>query len=411
MADETSETELTHHHPLVLEVMVPGREPYRVALAGRSSIVIGRSRSADVQVEHRSVSREHARIALGARLELTDLGSGNGTRVRGRDVEAQRTMQISIGELVEIGSAAISVLALRGGDGGGQRRSPGDATLVAASGAMRAIVDTIERVAPSEASVLLVGEAGVGKEVCARLLHQRSARAARGFVRADARQLLGGERAAIEDARGGTVMLDGIEALSPSLQLALLHVLDRRELPRCEARGAVAIDARFVASARCSLAAEVDAGRFREDLYYRIAGVPIEVPPLRARIEDIVPLASHLLAQAARRRGRGDLRLTSEIAAVLVRHAWPGNVGELRDVIEHAVAVCGDGPLRREQFVLGEEVRGGLADEVEDLERRRVDAALIATGGNQSEAARRLGMSRGALLARLRAWGAPSRRE
>lgn len=437
MVDDTSETELTHQHPLFLEVTVPDHVPYRVALAGKSALVIGRSRNADLHVDHRSVSREHARLALGARLEITDLGSGNGTRVRGRDLEAHQTTSIGIGEVIELGSVVISVLAIRNADSRGRQPDAEDGWYAPVSPAMRGVLAALERVAPSESSVLLVGEAGVGKEVCARLIHQRSPRAARPFVRARAsgisdhvldKELFGGGSGeppgALENAHGGAILLDDIDALPPALQLKLLHVIDRRELPRAGTRDAVPIDVRFVMATRRSLGADVTAGRFREDLYYRIAGVTIEIPPLRARIEDIVPLASYLLTQAARRRKREDLRLTSEVAALLVRHAWPGNIRELRDAIVRAVVVCGDGPLRPEHVVLAPHAAapgeiadtgplprlGGLTDEVEDLERRRVDATLAAAGGNQSEAARRLGISRGALLARLRAWGMTPRR-
>jgi two-component system response regulator AtoC len=292
-------------------------------------------------------------------------------------------------------------------------------------------------------SVLLIGETGVGKEVCAELLHRRSPRAARTLLRLNCSalpealiesELFGHEKGAftgaavarpglIESADGGTVFLDEIGELPPPAQVKLLRVLDRREVMPVGGRSERIVDVRFVAATHKNLEAEIAAGRFRQDLYYRLAGMTIRIPPLRDRKDEIEPLARRFLDAAARRQGRPPVALSAEALLALQRHPWPGNIRELRNAIERALVVCGAGPIEVPHLPLEREPTGdsgphtgpipkigSLGDELEEIERQRIEAVLVATGGNQSEAARRLGMSRGALLARLRAWGLTGKR-
>jgi DNA-binding NtrC family response regulator len=323
-----------------------------------------------------------------------------------------------------------------------------------ASEPMRQVLALIEQVAPSGVSVLILGETGVGKEVAAERIHRRSPRAPRTFLRLNCAalpdaliesELFGYEKGAftgaaaakpglIESADGGTVFLDEIGELPMATQVKLLRVLDAREVQRLGGLSPRKVDVRFVAATNRSLEAEIGAGRFRQDLYFRLAGVIVRIPPLRERVGEIVPLARRFVGETAAAASRPAPELTAAACAALERYAWPGNIRELRNAMERAVILCGPGgiepahlplekfgsmpaPAPRAVFVPPEPgefdqadvtapvSRPGLRDEVEALEKKRVLEMLTSCGGNQSEAARRLGMSRGALLARLKAWG------
>ena len=448
MSEETTETGVGPTRPLALEITIDGTTvTANLPVAG--DVVLGRSRAAAVQLEHTSVSREHARLHL-VPLAVEDLGSRNGTFVRGQQLVPGTPASLGVGDSFEVGSVLLRLVpasprpALPGGR---ERRSrdSGRAALDAPSGwyapsspAMQAVIAAAEQVATSDVSVLLLGETGVGKEVCAELVHRRSPRAARTFLRLNCSalpesliesELFGHEKGAftgaataraglIESADGGTIFLDEIAELPPAAQAKLLRVLDRREVLRVGGRSEKTVDVRFVAATHKTLETEIAAGRFRADLYYRLAGMTIRIPPLRERRDEIAPLARRFLDAATGRQRRPPMEMTERAIAALERYRWPGNIRELRNAIEAALVVCGDGPLDAGHLQLGNEPSGdsgphtgpvprlgSLRDEVVELERARVEAALVAAGGNQSEAARRLGMSRGALLARLRQWG------
>ena len=448
MAEETTVPELAPRRELLLEVTLPDLASYTVSLAGRSEVILGRAQGVGIHIDHPSVSRKHARLRLRA-IELEDLGSRNGTRVGGAELVAGESAVLGLGEIFEVGSVALRILPERSSEparAAPERRRPGSgrALLDAPEGwyapsspAMQAVVASIERVAASDMSVLLIGETGVGKEVCAELVHRRSPRAHRRFLRLNCSalpealiesELFGHERGAftgavaaraglIESADGGTVFLDEIAELPHAVQVKLLRVLDRREVLRIGGRAETTVDVRFVAATHKSLEGEIAAGRFRQDLYYRLAGMRIRVPPLRERRDEIPALAHQFLAAAARRQQRAAVELSPDALSALVQHGWPGNVRELRNTIERALVECGGGPIGPEHLSLDTESGGDarhtgpipyparLHDELEELGRRRIEDALAAAGGNQSEAARRLGISRGALLARLRALG------
>ena len=442
--DDTTTQHDAGRHPIVLEVVLPDSVSER-PLPPEGLLVIGRSQGAAIRIDHASVSREHAQLRLGAAPAIVNLGSRNGTFVRGRKLADGEEAAIGVGDPVEIGAAVIRLayarlpapVAARP-----ERRSAGSgrALLDAPEGwyastsvAMRVVLDAVAQVAPADVSVLILGETGVGKEICAEQIHRRSARARGTLLRLNCSalpesliesELFGHDKGAftgasapkpglIEAASGGTVFLDEIGELPLSVQAKLLRVLDRREVIRIGEVKERTVDVRFVSATHRSLEAEIAAGRFRQDLYYRLAGMTIRIPPLRERLDEIPALAARFVEDAARRLGRPAPGLGDGAHAALAAHPWPGNIRELRNVMERAVIVCGAGPIEaahlsfadREPAAAAAPAAAGLRGEVEALEKERILATLQACDGNQSEAARRLQMSRGALLARLRAWG------
>ncbi|MFO1410026.1 MAG: sigma-54 dependent transcriptional regulator [Steroidobacteraceae bacterium] len=243
------------------------------------------------------------------------------------------------------------------------------------------LLELARRVARSECTILLAGESGTGKEVLARYIHRHSARAAGPFVAINCAAipdnmleglLFGWERGAFtgahaahagkfEQAQGGTLLLDEVSELPLPLQAKLLRVLQEREVERLGARGAVALDVRVIASTNRRLRADVADGRFREDLYYRLNVFPLALQPLRARREDILPLAMRLLALHSPPGSRLPA-LQAAAAQVLLTHAWPGNVRELENVMQRAVVLCDGDQIRAGDIELAQQVDTLAAD-------------------------------------------------
>jgi DNA-binding NtrC family response regulator len=296
---------------------------------------------------------------------------------------------------------------------------------VVASDAMRRVFSLARRAARSRATVLVTGESGTGKELVARAVHYFSARVDGPFValncRAVAPTLLdselfghdkgaftGAERARaglFEQADGGTLFLDEIGDVSAEFQARLLRVLQEREVRRVGSTQVRSVDVRVVAASQQDLLAEVAAGRFREDLYYRLAVVPIPLPPLRERVEDVLPLAHHFLARYAREL-RSDIRgWTAEVEAWLLTHDWPGNVRELDNLMERAVALAEGEEIALDDLLLPPDApRAGatLAEALEVATTRHLRAVLAECGGVKAEAARRLGIDRTTLFRLLK---------
>jgi DNA-binding NtrC family response regulator len=296
--------------------------------------------------------------------------------------------------------------------------------LFAASAAMAPVIRVLDRVAPSDASVLVTGEHGAGKDVIARWIHARSKRSAGPFVPVNVGALAAGvfeselfghvrgaftgavaERAGcFELASGGTLFLDEIGTLSLDHQAKLLRVLQSGELSAVGSSKTKTVDVRVVSATNASLTEEVAAGRFREDLLYRLNTVEIAVPPLRERPEDIVPLAQHFLERMALRYGRSDLALSETALAKLRAHGWPGNIRELAHALERGVLMAPSGTLEAEDLALSGAPSAARALEsmtLEEAERYLVERALLRAGGNAGEAARALGLSRSAFYRRL----------
>ena len=301
------------------------------------------------------------------------------------------------------------------------------------------LMDLARRVARSECTVLIAGESGTGKEVLARYIHRHSHRAAQPFVAVNCAaipesmleaMLFGWERGAFtgaqaahpgkfEQAQGGSLLLDEISEIPSSLQAKLLRVLQEREVERLGARGTIGLDVRVIATTNRHLRADVAAGRFREDLYYRLNVFPLTPVPLRARRDDVLPLAMRLLASHCKPGARIPA-LLPDAAQLLLTYEWPGNVRELENVMQRALVLC-EGDLIRAAHIAfepaGAETRavtaaadlaaGALADSLAQAERQIILKALRAHASRE-RAAEQLGISPRTLrykLARLRAAG------
>ena len=301
---------------------------------------------------------------------------------------------------------------------------PAERGLVAESGAMRQALALVARVAEHNTTVLITGESGTGKEVIARAIHRASPRAARAFVGINCAaipeallesELFGHVRGAFtgasgdkpglfEHADGGTLLLDEIGELPIGLQAKLLRVLQEDEIRRVGDQKTRKVDVRVLAATARDLEAETRAGRFREDLFYRVNVVVIELPPLREREEDIGALARHFAARLEQRFGR-PLALSDDAVAWLEQQEWPGNVRELENAIERAAVLSEAEVLDKEAFSVvpplrtsergsgGEDRDGTLKSAVDHAEREAIAEALRATDGNRREAAKRLGVS------------------
>ena len=306
--------------------------------------------------------------------------------------------------------------------------------LLGTSPAMGELLALVRRVAPHASTVLVTGETGSGKELIARALHRLGPRAGRALVPVNCAaivetlfesELFGHVRGAftgatehrvglVERAHGGVLLLDEIGELSPAMQAKLLRVLETGEVTRVGATDPRRFDVHVVASTNRDLAAEVSAGRFRADLYYRLNIVDVRVPALRERAEDVVPLARAFVLQAARRFGRTITGLEADAGSVLAGWHWPGNVRELRNTIDRAVMLaegplltCGDlGRHVPRQAATASQAPGlRMVRRIDDLEREAITQALADTRGNKKEAARRLGISRRALYRRIEKFG------
>lgn len=293
------------------------------------------------------------------------------------------------------------------------------------SPATRQLEADLQRLASKQVPVLFTGETGVGKDVAARQLHQRSARASEPFVAVNCggvprelmeSQFFGHERGAFtgahaahagffEEAGKGTLFLDEIGELDLQLQAALLRVLQDGFYRRLGARQDQRFEGRIVAATNADLAARIAARKFREDLYFRLAVVELRVPPLRERSDEILPLAEAFLAQAAGRHGLAPSRLDAEARSALLGHGWPGNVRELRNRIERAVALSdapelGSADLFPERALDEAAPANTLADARAQAELAQIERALELSGGRIAEAAAQLGISRTTLWKR-----------
>ena len=536
---------------------------YKLPAVGE--VTVGRGQDVDISIDASWISRRHARLHVGDRLRLEDLGSANGTRVRGVSLGKHQVVEVAPGDVIELGLTMLTVqrhssaqrprrlwthayfegrleeecargehrartfsvlrvkiedapddadietalvgtldaadviasyapdeyeilllerprayavelegriravandegarvrtgIACHPADGRdpeslmacasaaiyGERAPDGaEERVVVRDGKMQDLHRLLERVAGGSINVVFLGETGVGKEVMAETLHRLSPRAQKPFLKLNCAalpesllesELFGHEKGAftgavrakpglLEAADGGTMFLDEIGEMPLPLQVKLLRVTEEGQLLRIGALKPQPIDVRFLAATNRDIESEVGAGRFRQDLYFRLAGVCVVIPPLRERTVEIGALARLFVARSCRQLGRArELQISDEAIAVLQRYRWPGNIRELRNVMERAVLLCrgeriGPEDLPAEKMsaqvvVVGGgggaaagAAGGGLRDHVADVERQRILEVLEQCDYNQSRAAKLLGISRNTLLARIKQYG------
>jgi two-component system, NtrC family, response regulator AtoC len=427
-------------------------------LPREGSVTIGRGPDCNVCIDDAAVSREHAVLRLGKELELEDLGGANGTFVRERSSGGggetvnirqlrRRKARIAVGDTMLFGTASVVVrhvatvpsvaLPEPGVDSHG-------AGVVVQDAAMRELYAQASRAARSSISVLLFGETGVGKEVLARAIHAHSPRSAGPFMGINCAalsesllesELFGSEKGAFtgalqaraglfEASDGGTVFLDEVGELPPATQAKLLRVLEERVVTRLGSTRPRPIDVRFVAATNRDIEAAGVSDGFRRDLFFRLNGISLTIPPLRERPAEVELFAQKFLASACLELELPEkLRLSPEALALLRSHSWPGNVRELRNAIERAAVLCTGSTILPEHLPPSMQNRPAplaspprdtttqLAGGVRTFERARIIEVLESCNGNQTKAAELLGISRRTLVSRLAEFGLPRPRK
>ncbi|MEC7518272.1 MAG: sigma 54-interacting transcriptional regulator [Myxococcota bacterium] len=387
-------------------------------------MTVGSAEGNDLVLADPTVSRYHLELRRGEEgVRVVDLGSTNGTRFAGARIERATVppgATLSLGHTtIRVEDGARVTLELLDGDE--------LAGLRGRTAVMRRLMARVGKAAKAEMPALLVGESGTGKELVARALHEESRRSGGPFVTVDcgalspalvASELFGHEKGAFtgadrqhegafERADGGTLFLDEIGELSPELQPALLGVLERGRFRRVGGRKEVSVDVRVVAATHRDLRAEVNEGTFRLDLYYRLAVVVLELPPLRERLEDVPLLVEHFLREAGHDGAVSEV-FSAEALTALCRHRWPGNVRELRNVVEATLAMGETPPLftaeptggdaALDDALLAQPYKDARRVLLDAFERRYVQRLLERNDGNVSAAAREGRMDRTYLI-------------
>ena len=331
--------------------------------------------------------------------------------------------------MMTFGEKSETVAPYRGGEMARPRSAELDA-IVGGSSALREVLQQVTLVAPTDATVLILGETGTGKELIARAIHSQSNRASRPFIRVNcaaipssliASELFGHEKGAFtgalqrrlgrfEAAQGGTVFLDEIGELPLETQITLLRVLQEREFERVGSSQPISVDVRIIAATNRDLNAAIDGGAFRRDLFYRLNVFPIHVPALRERLEDMPQLVEHLLERYAGKIGKRFKVIKMNTIETLRAHDWPGNIRELQNVIERAVILCEgeafsvDEKWLRREFSRGTTPAVPLVTTIADRERELIEAALAESKGRiagPAGAAARLGIPRQTLDSKI----------
>ena len=310
--------------------------------------------------------------------------------------------------------------------------------MVAESAAMSSLMKKAQKIAPLNSSVLLTGESGVGKGLLARTIHSMSPRAGKPFVTVSCpalprelleSELFGHEKGAftgavkrrigkIESAAGGTLFLDEIGELPLDLQPKLLNVLQDREFQRVGGEATLTADIRLIAATNIDFEEKVADGSFRSDLYYRLSVIPLEVPPLRERPDEIGALCSKILSDIARRRGNEPITISADALALFMEYGWPGNVREMENILERCSAFCDEGVIQvkdlPESFKDVPERKDAVAVDglagmpLAEIEKTAITQTLKMCGGNKAEVSRRLGISEKSVYNKIKSYGISS---
>ena len=425
-------------------LVIDGAALQVVPLPGSGTLTIGRASKCDVVIDSGSVSRHHANLVVGVDVELEDIGSSNGTFVDGARIPASQKIKLTVGVPFLVGAVTLMV----------QTRAGSRRETAAKSSQLAALEQSASRIAIGKLAIVIVGETGVGKERFAERIHEMSPRRAAPFVRVNCSaiseplleaELFGNEQTnkpgMLEHSDGGTIFLSDVDQLPQALQLKLLRVLEDNAVRRVGSARARPIDVRYIASTSKDLPAEVEAARFRRDLYFRLAGATFAIPPLRDRKDEVLPLAEQFITSASAPLGRA-FQLSEDAKQWLTSHDWPGNIRELRNACERAVLLATGALIERHHLTTIEDVAkrppnqrfrssatippppGIMAPSAADmptqvratvaeLEKQRILEALEKCAGNQTRAAEMLGISRRTLINRLDEYGIarPRKRE
>jgi DNA-binding NtrC family response regulator/pSer/pThr/pTyr-binding forkhead associated (FHA) protein len=400
-----------------LLITTPDQKKDAVTLK-RTETVLGSQETCDVEINDSFVSRRHCRlIHKNGRIVLMDMGSTNGTYVEGIRIDnvslppegtfriGKTTIEYKLDRHLEIISPSL-----------GASLGP----MIGASETMREVFSLIERVAPSDATVLITGESGTGKDLAARLLHQLSHRVEKPFISVNCgaipasiieSQLFGHEKGSftgavermaglIEQANGGTLFLDEIGEMPLELQTRLLNVLESKKVRRLGSKEETDVDFRLIAATNKDLQRLTNEGRFRKDLFFRLYVIPMNLCPLRERGDDLKILVSSFIKDLSA-PGR-KMELTPAAIEKLVSHSWPGNVRELKNVIQRAILLAPSNTIDADAVSFAPlEIPVPAEHNLEDKERDTIVTALRKFGGNQSKAAAELGIARTTLSAKV----------
>jgi DNA-binding NtrC family response regulator len=435
LGKKTNQTEILTmqgQQPIVLKKawfkVNKGKDAGKEMVLLKPHVTIGTLPENDLVLTDPTVSRRHAVVEEKTNgYVLRDLDSTNGTFLDGVRVREGYPAPDSI---IRLGQTEISFSPLKERIENLKSNLDYFGELTGSSIPMREVYGILDRIAPTDVTVLLEGETGTGKELAAWAIHSHSRRANMPFVVVDCgaiatnlieSEIFGHEKGAFTDAvktrqgafelaDSGTIFLDEIGELSLDLQPKLLRALDQRETKRVGADKPVTFNVRVISATNKDLEKEVKAGRFREDLYYRLSVVRVSMPPLRSRKDDIETIAVHLLAGLSSDIGKKITGLSPEASAALMAYPWPGNVRELKNVLGRAAVLCDGKKIEAKDLFLSQGKKAATLEDLsgktlEDIEKAAIHATLRSVAGNKTEAAKVLGIAYSTLYEKMKKYG------